>query len=153
MALVAVAVELIGHRRHGLSAEARMDTTVWRALVTLDESPRSGVRIWHELRPLYDDTHVEQLYQAVLTAVALRRRCVVQLLIAAEDLRSDLNSPFLAKHEALCSAKEKYVLSHNDLWTALRVFRSSRVNTPEHSLTNRAADEAIRAASFSHPGE
>lgn len=44
-----------------------MVTTMRRALVSLDESPRSGTSLWHEVRPLYEDTHVEQLYEAVLT--------------------------------------------------------------------------------------
>ena len=70
-----------------------MDVTVQRALVTLNESPPSGASLWHEVLPLNEDTHVEQLDQAVLTAVALRRRCVIQLLDAAEDLRDDPNSP------------------------------------------------------------
>ena len=152
MALVAVAVEHVRHRRIGPSAQARVDTTVRRALMTLDESPRSGASLWHEVRPLYEDAHVEQLYRAVLIAAALRGRCVAQLLDAAEDLRTDPDSPFLAKHQALCNAKNNYVLSHNDLWTLLRVFRSSRTNASEGSLTNRSADQAIRAASFNHPG-
>ncbi len=124
---------------------------MWRALVTLDESPRSGASLWHEVRPLYEDTDVESLYQAVLAAVALRRRCVAKLLDAAEDLRTDPNSPFLAKHQAICIAKKNYVISHNDLWTTLRAFRSSRSDAPERSLTNQTADQTIRTASFSHP--